>query len=71
MTFFEEQLIAQVHPVITEYRLTIGEFGFSVQMINFHLDITNFTIFLPHSIHTLKICFWSEEIMLKSINILL
>ena len=54
LTFVEEQLIAQVHPVITVYRLKGGQFGYSGQVINFHQDITNFTTSLPHSIDTIS-----------------
>lgn len=54
LTFLEEQLIAQVHPVITVYRLKGGQFGYSGQVINFHQDITEFTTSLPHSIDTIS-----------------
>lgn len=54
LTFLEEQLIAQVHPVISVYRLKGGQFGYSGQVINFHQDITSFTTSLPHSIDTIS-----------------
>lgn len=52
LSYIEEQLIAQIHPVISVYRIKGNQFGYSGQVINFPQDISTFShrILLPHSI---------------------
>lgn len=54
LTYIEEQLIAQVHPVMSVYRLKYGQMSYKGHVINFHQDVFQFATELPHSIDTIS-----------------
>lgn len=47
LTYIEEMLIAQIHPVISIYRLKGGQFGHSGNVINFRQNIQQYITKLP------------------------
>lgn len=54
LTYIEEQLIAQTHPVISVYRLKYGQMGYKGNVINFPQDVTTFATQLPHTIDNIS-----------------
>lgn len=56
LSYVEEQLIAQIHPVISVYRIKGNQYGYSGQVINFPQDITNFVqqLQLPKTIQEIS-----------------
>ena len=49
LTFIEEQLIAQVHPVISMYRIRGSQYGYKGHVINFPQDISTIANRLPYT----------------------
>ena len=56
LSYIEEQLIAQIHPIISVYRIRGNQYGYNGQIINFPQDLSTFTaqLQLPHTIHHLS-----------------
>lgn len=52
LTYIEEQLIAQVHPILSVYRIRGGQYGYRGQVINFPQDVNELGTELPHAIET-------------------
>lgn len=53
LTYIEQMLIAQIHPVISLYRIRGAQYSYIGNVINFRQDISSYTTVLPHDPHAL------------------